>query len=82
MNNEEALFLAAISKQIRIELEEQEMDQKGLAEAVGIGRPSLSRYLQGHQVMPMPVFYRVAAALKLSPDELMSRAWKRVPKEG
>lgn len=79
MNNEEATFLAAISKQIRVELEEHEMDQKDLAEAVNIGRPTLNRYMQGHQVMPMPVFYRVAAALKLSPDELMARAWKRVP---
>ena len=81
MDNEEARFLAAISKQIRIELEEHDMDQKDLAEAVGIGRPTLNRYMQGHQVMPMPVFFRVAAALGLSPDALMTRAWRRVQRE-
>ena len=82
MNNDEAIFLAAISKQIRVELEEHDMEQKDLAEAINIGRPSLNRYMQGHQVMPMPVFMRVAAAFGLSPAELMSRAWSRVQQEG
>lgn len=81
MTDEEATFLAAISKQIRIELEEHEMEQKDLAEAVGIGRPSLNRYMNGHQVMPMPVFFRIAGVFGLSPDELMSRAWARVKPE-
>lgn len=81
MNDDEANFLAAISKQIRVELEEHEMDQKDLAEAVGIGRPSLNRYMQGRQVMPMPVFFRIAQVFGLTPDALMERAWKRVRRE-
>lgn len=82
MDNNEERFLAAISKQIRVELEEHDMEQKDLADALGIGRSSLNRYMQGHQVMPMPVFFRVAGVFGISPDELMGRAWKRVQREG
>jgi transcriptional regulator with XRE-family HTH domain len=81
MDNDEKRFLAAISKQIRVELEEHDMEQKDLADALGIGRSSLNRYMQGHQVMPMPVFFRVAQVFGLTPDALMERAWKRVQRE-
>jgi len=77
----EALEIA-LAKQIRIELAEREMDQKDLAEALGIGRTSLNRYMQNKQSFPMPVFISIAEVFGLSPKTLMERAEARVPPEG
>lgn len=71
----------ALSKQIAIELAEREMTQKDLAEAVGIGRPAMNHYLNGHKSMPMPTFIRVAEALGLTPRELWARAEARIQPE-
>ena len=72
---------AALSTQIKVELADREMDQKGLADAVGIESATLSRYMTGKRSMPLPTFFRVAEVLGLSPRELMQRAEARVPKE-
>lgn len=69
---------AALAKQITIELVERDMNQKDLAEAVGVGRPAMNRYMKGHQSMPMPTFFKVAEVLGLSPRELMERAEARI----
>jgi plasmid maintenance system antidote protein VapI len=69
---------AALSLQIQVELTERRMDQKDLAEAIGIDRVTLNRYLNGHRSMPMPVFFRLAEALGLSPQALMQRVEARV----
>jgi len=69
----------ALAKQIRMELAERDMEQKDLADAVGIGRTSLNRYMQNHQSFPMPVFFRIAEALDLPPRVLMERAEARIP---
>lgn len=72
---------AALSTQIKVELVERGMNQKDLAEAVDIGRPALNRYMNGHQSMPMPTFFKVAEVLGLSPRVLMQRAEARVQPE-
>jgi transcriptional regulator with XRE-family HTH domain len=72
----------ALAKQIKIELAERDMEQKDLADALGIGRSSLNRYMQGHQSFPMPVFFRVAEVFGVSPKVLMERAEARIPQEG
>jgi transcriptional regulator with XRE-family HTH domain len=72
---------AALATQIKVELVERNMHQKDLAEAVGIGRPAMNRYMKGHQSMPMPTFFRVAEALSLSPQVLMQRAEARIQAE-
>jgi transcriptional regulator with XRE-family HTH domain len=71
----------ALAKQIRIELAERDMEQKDLADALGVGRSSLNRYMQNHQSFPMPVFFRVAEVFGLSPKTLMERAEARIPRE-
>jgi transcriptional regulator with XRE-family HTH domain len=71
---------AALSTQIKVELVERGMDQKDLAEAVGVGRPALNRYLKGHQSMPMPTFFKVAEVFGMTPRELMQRAESRIDK--
>lgn len=73
---------AALSTQIKVELAERDMDQKDLAEAVGVERATMNRYIKGHRSMPMPVFFKVAGALGLSPQVLMQRAEARIQQEG
>ena len=72
---------AALSKQITIELAERDMDQKTLAEAVGIERATMNRYMKLHRSMPLPTYIKVAEALGLSPQVLMQRAEARVVPE-
>lgn len=72
---------AAISIQIKVELADREMDQRGLADAVGIESATLSRYMTGKRSMPMPTFFKVAEVLGLTAQELMRRAEARVPSE-
>ena len=69
---------AAVATQIKVELVERNMNQKDLAEAVGIGRPAMNHYMTGKRSMPMPTFFRVAEVLGLSPRELMERAEARL----
>jgi transcriptional regulator with XRE-family HTH domain len=71
---------AALSTQIKVELAERDMDQKDLADAVGVERATLSRYMTGKRSMPMPTFFKVAEALGLSAQVLMQRAEARIAK--
>lgn len=68
----------ALATQIKVELVERDMNQKDLAEAVGVGRPAMNRYMKNHQSMPMPTFFKVAEVLGLSPQVLMQRAEARI----
>ena len=77
MNTFEGLE-AALSTQIKVELVERGMDQKDLAEAVGIERATLNRYMTGKRSMPMPTFFRVAEVFEISPQVLMQRAEARL----
>lgn len=72
------LLEAAIAKQIKVELVERGLDQKGLAELVGVHAVTMSKYMKGTRSMPMPTFFAVADALGLSPQELMRRAEARI----
>lgn len=69
---------AALAHQIKVELVERGMDQKDLAEAVGIERATMNRYMTGKRSMPMPTFFRVAEVLGLTPQALMQRAESRI----
>jgi len=71
----------AIAKQIKVELVERGLDQKELAERIGIHPVTLTKYMKGQRSMPMPTFFAVADALGLSPRELMTRAEARVQAE-
>lgn len=73
---------AAISKQIKVELAEHSMDQKDLADAIGIERATLSRYMNNRRPMPMATFFAIADVFGLSPRALMERAEARIPREG
>jgi len=72
---------AAISQQIKVELVDRGMEQKDLADAVGIERATLSRYMTGRRPMPMAVFFDVANVLKIRPRELMAAAEARLDRQ-
>lgn len=78
MNDYGTRLEAALAIQIKIELVERDWDQKVLAEAVGIERATLNRYLTGKRSMPMPTFFAVAEAFGISPRVLMERAEARI----
>lgn len=69
---------AALAKQLKIELAERDWEQKDLAAAADMLPGTLSRYITGERSMPMPVFFKIAAALKLEPKALMERAEARL----
>jgi transcriptional regulator with XRE-family HTH domain len=69
---------AALALQIKIELTARDMDQKDLAEKAGMERVTLNRYLKGHRSMPMPIFFKIAEALEVTPQVLMQRAEARI----
>lgn len=68
----------ALATQIKVELVENGMDQKTLAERVGIHPVTLTKYMKNQRSMPLPVLIDVASALGLSPRELMERAEARL----
>jgi len=77
MNNFEGLE-ASLATQIKVELVERGMDQKTLAERVGIHPVTLTKYMKNQRSFPLPVLIAVADALGLSPRMLMERAEARL----
>lgn len=71
----------AISWQIKVELVDRKMEQQDLADAVGIERATLSRYMNNRRPMPMAVFFKIAEVLGLSPRVLMERAEARIDRQ-
>lgn len=78
MNNNFEGLEAALATQIKVELVESGMDQKTLAERVGIHPVTMTKYLKNQRSMPIPVLIDVAAALGTSPRVLMQRAESRL----
>jgi transcriptional regulator with XRE-family HTH domain len=78
MNTYSEQLEAALATEIKVVLMERGMTQTELAEAAGVGRPAMNRYLKGHQSMPMPTYFAVASVLGLSPRVLMERAEARI----
>lgn len=82
MTTEATPLELALAKQIKVELVENGLDQKDLAEKIGIHPVTLTKYMKGQRSFPMPTFFAVAEALGLSPRELMERAEARLSAEG
>lgn len=72
---------AALVVQIKVELVERGLDQKALADKVGINAVTMSKYMTNKRSIPMPTFFKVAEALEISPMVLMQRAEARVQPE-
>lgn len=78
MNNAFEGLEAALATQVKVELVERGLDQKTLAERVGIHAVTMTKYLKGQRSMPLPVLIDIAAALGVSPRMLMQRAEARL----
>lgn len=77
MGHEPTSLEVALSAEMRAEMAAQGISQGAMAQRVSISREALSRYLLGTRAMPVDVYLRISAALRLAPDELMIRAQKR-----
>ena len=81
METSDDAFEEALMKQIRMEMAEREMTQKEMADAIGIERATLSRYLNRKQQMSVRTITAIARALGMLPADLWTRAQKRLPEE-
>ncbi|RLD25302.1 MAG: XRE family transcriptional regulator [Bacteroidetes bacterium] len=61
-----------ISERIRFTRQQKEMSQKALAEISGVNLKSLSRYELGISIPPADVIKKLADALRVSTDTLLS----------
>lgn len=78
VDNEEKKIIA-LGKVIKMEMVGQDLNQKALADKVGIHRETLSRYLNataGYN-MPIGILFKIAAALDTTVQELVSKAESR-----
>lgn len=78
MNNAFEGLEAALATQIKVELVERGLDQKTLAERVGIHPVTMTKYLKNQRSMPLPVLIDIAETLSISPRVLMQRAEARL----
>lgn len=69
---------AALATQVKVELVERGLDQKTLAERVGIHPVTMTKYLKNQRSMPLPVLIDIASELGVSPRVLMQRAEARL----
>jgi len=68
----------ALATQLKVELADRGMEQKELADQVGINRVTMSHYMTCKRSMPMPTFVKVAELIGLTPSALMARAEARI----
>lgn len=68
----------ALALQLKVEMAERGMEQKELADKVGINKVTMSHYMTCKRSMPMPTFVKVAEALGLTPSALLGRAEARI----
>lgn len=78
MNNAFEGLEAALATQIKVEMVERGLDQKTLAERVGIHAVTMTKYLKNQRSMPLPVLIDIATTLGVSPRVLMQRAEARL----
>jgi len=71
----------ALGTQIKVELVERGMDQKTLAERVGIHPVTMTKYLKNQRTMPVSVLIDIAGALGISPRALMQAAESRISQQ-
>lgn len=68
----------ALAMQLKVEMADRGMEQKDLADKVGINKVTMSHYMTGKRSMPMPTFVKVAGVLGLTPSALLARAEARI----
>lgn len=74
-------IMQAIGAEVRAEAAAQKIPMTRLAEAAGIGRVTLYRYLDATRDMPVAVLLDLSTAVGVGADVLMTRAQERVGRD-
>lgn len=78
MTKEDDLLQDAIIDQLNAELGAAGMSMKELSLAIGRPYDSTRNYLKKERGMPLGIFIECARALRLDPDEIITRARRRL----
>ncbi|KQR90985.1 MAG: helix-turn-helix transcriptional regulator [Microbacterium ginsengisoli] len=70
-------WAAAVAVQLRAELAASPLTAIQLAAQVGIDRATLSKYLNGHRDIPIPVFLDIVRELNLDAGRVIDDAKRR-----
>ena len=65
-----------IGRKIKYLLEEKGIKQKELAEKIGVHEVTVSRYINGNHTPPAEIIKKIAEALGVTSDYLLSDDWK------
>jgi len=68
----------ALAKQIEVEMVEHDLSQGKLAEAIGISRGAMNRYLNNHRTFDYGQIVDIAEVFGLTAGELIRRAESRL----
>ncbi|HEX9088661.1 MAG TPA: helix-turn-helix transcriptional regulator [Arthrobacter sp.] len=71
--------VAALARQIRVELVSRSMLHQDLADAIPVSHSAMSHYMTALRPIPMPTFIRIAEVLGVKPSELLGRAAELPP---
>lgn len=74
-------FVKALGAEVRTAATVAQMKIGDLAEAVGVSRMSLTRYLNGEREMTVPTLCRIADVLGVSAATLIERATRRAEED-
>ena len=77
--NDHELFYQKVGERIRIKRKERGLSQEGLAEAVGLKRPSMSNIEKGRQNILLHTFCDIAETLGIKGTELLPEVSARDP---
>lgn len=75
--DEASEWAAAVAVQLRAELAASPLTAIQLAAQVGIDRATLSKYLNGHRDIPIPVFLDIVRELGLDAGRVIDDAKRR-----
>ncbi|UEB90099.1 helix-turn-helix domain-containing protein [Dermabacter jinjuensis] len=74
-------FVRALGAEVRTAATVTQVKIRDLAEAVGVSRMSLTRYLNGEREMTVPTLCRIADVLGVSAATLIERATRRAEED-
>jgi transcriptional regulator with XRE-family HTH domain len=61
-----------VSEKLREMITERGVKQKWLAEKIGVSEATLSAMLNGKQSIDVDVFFGIATAMRMTPDEIVA----------
>lgn len=78
-DEDEQSQVAALARQIRVELAARSMLHQDLADAIPVSHSTMSNYMTAQRSIPMPTFFRIAEVLEVEPSVLLQRASELPP---